>query len=87
MEQIAKPPLDTIESITFFKRDELTTDLICCEINANGQTHLYHEEWEGWEDLIADLEGIDGFRRDWFSKVSQPPFSASRFLAFESRAE
>jgi hypothetical protein len=25
-------PLGQIESVTFYKRDEITTDLICCDV-------------------------------------------------------
>jgi hypothetical protein len=75
------PP--AVERVEFFKRDELTSDLICCEVVVDGQLHFFHEEEIAWPDLIAQLEGLDGFRRDWFSQVSQPPFEERRFVAFE----
>jgi len=74
--------LETVERVEFFKRDELTADLICCELMAAGQIYFVHEEWYGWSGLIAKLEGLDGFRHDWFSRVSQPPFAECRFAAF-----
>ena len=74
--------LETVERIEFFKTDELTTDLLCCEIIAAGQTFFFHEEWSGWSNLTTKLEGLDGFRKDWFAHVSQPPFEECRFVAF-----
>ena len=72
-----------IERIELFERDELTTDLICCEIITAAQSLLFHEEWSGWPDLITRLEGLDGFRKDWSSQISQPSFEECRFVAFE----
>lgn len=31
-------PLTDIQKVTFYKRDELTTDLICCDVEVCGQT-------------------------------------------------
>jgi aminoglycoside phosphotransferase len=42
-------PLAEIERVTFFKRDELTSDLICCNVQAAGRGWLFHEEMTGWE--------------------------------------
>ena len=75
-------PLAAIERVAFFKRDEITTDLICCEVQASGQTWFFHEEAEGWDTLVRHLEGLPGFRRDWYSSVVQPPFAASETIAF-----
>lgn len=76
-------PLQAIERVEFFKRDELTTDLLCCELTSHGQSFFFHEEMSDWSDLISKLEGLDGFRKDWFSQVSQPPFRERRFVAFK----
>jgi hypothetical protein len=72
----------TIDRVTFFKRDELTTDLICCEIEAGGTTWFAHEEAPDWQALLARLEALPGFRRDWFEQVAQPPFAPNAFVAF-----
>jgi len=82
MSSIPEIAMETVERVEFFKRDEFTTDLICCEVVAAGQTHVVHEEWSGWPDLIVKLGRLDGFRKDWFSQVSQPPFEECRFAAF-----
>jgi len=75
-------PLNQIESVTFYKRDEITTDLICCDVMVGGKTLFFHEEPEGWSELIQHLEQLPGFRSDWYSAVSQPPFSLSETVAF-----
>jgi hypothetical protein len=75
-------PLRQIEVVTFYKRDELTTDLICCDVQIGGETFFFHEEAEGWDLLIKHLEQLPGFRSDWYASVSQPPFSLSTTVAF-----
>ncbi|WP_138983903.1 hypothetical protein [Sphingomonas elodea] len=71
-----------VERVTFFKRDELTTDLVCCEIDGGTRQWLFHEEMRGWTVLQARLATLPGFRGDWFVHVSQPAFAASSFLAY-----
>ncbi|MCT2398565.1 hypothetical protein [Novosphingobium mangrovi (ex Huang et al. 2023)] len=79
---LAQLPLDEMARVTFYKRDEITNDLICCEVVMNSQTWSFHEENVGWGLLIKHLENLPGFRSDWFSAVSQPPFAASETVAF-----
>lgn len=75
-------PLADILKVTFFKRDELTTDLICCHVEVRGQTWFFHEEAEGWDELLHHLEQLPSFRKDWYEVVAQPPFAASETVAF-----
>lgn len=81
-ETIAQLPLAKIESVTFYKRDELTTDLICCEIDLGGKIWLFHEELEGWDILVRHMAQLPGFRADWFSAVSLPAFEPCETVAF-----
>lgn len=78
--------IDDVELVTFFKRDEITTDLICCEIAVSapkgGQTWFLHEETPGWERLVKLLERLPGFDPDWRDKVSKPAFVENRTVAF-----
>lgn len=73
-ETIAQLPLAKVESVTFYKRDQITTDLICCEVGLGSETWFFHEELEGWDLLLLHLTQLPDFRADWFSSVSQPPF-------------
>ena len=75
-------PLADIQKVTFYKRGELTTDLICCDVEAGGQVWSFHEEAEGWEALVRYLERLPRFREDWYQAVVQPPFAASETVAF-----
>lgn len=75
-------PLADIEKVTFYKRDELTTDLICCDVEARGQKWFFHEEAERWAQFRHHLERLPGFRKDWYEAVVQPPFAATETIAF-----
>jgi hypothetical protein len=75
--------LQAVERVEFFKRDELTTDLLCCEVTTDGHCFFFHEELSDWPELIAKLEGLKDFRKNWFSQVSQPPFEECRYVAFK----
>ena len=86
MKQTIPCQLVSINRVTFFKRDELTTDLICCEISANGVHWTYHEEMTDWTQLTTELQALPGFAANWFERVSQPPFAASKFVAFQRPA-
>ena len=76
-------PLADIGRVTFYKRDELTTDLICCEVEACGQTWFFHEEADGWEEFLCYLERLPNFRTDWPQAVGHPAFAANETVAFE----
>jgi hypothetical protein len=79
---LAELPLTEVAKLTFYKRDELTMDLICCDVLVGGQTWTFHEELVGSDLLIDHLQGLSTFRGDWFAAVSQPPFSTSETVAF-----
>lgn len=75
-------PLDAIEKVVFYKLDECVTDLICCQVEANGQIRRFHEEEEGWSEFVAYLEELPGFEDDWFQSVALPPFETCETLAY-----
>jgi hypothetical protein len=78
-------PLEGVVQVTFFKRDQLTTDLICCEVvtgRPEKQTFFFHEEMAGWEQLLAHLSQLPGFRADWREAVVHPPFAENRTVAY-----
>lgn len=76
-------PVAEIERVTFYKRDELTTDLICCEVRVAGRDCFFHEQAEGWQLLLDHLAGLPGFKADWFSAVFQHTFERSETVAFQ----
>jgi len=79
---LAQLPLPDIAKVTFYKRDELTTDLICVDVLVGEQVWTFHEELDGWDALIGHLERLPAFDGGWFSAVSQPPFTANETIAF-----
>lgn len=75
-------PLSAIEKVVFFKLDEWTTDLICCEVEAANKVWFYHEEAEGWQEFVSYLKQLPGFRADWYQSVAQPPMAPCETVAY-----
>jgi hypothetical protein len=76
-------PLTSINRVPFYKIDEITTDLICCEISTAEGVWTYHENREDWKQLISQLEAIPSCVRDWPGKVIHSPFAPTAFVAYE----
>ncbi len=76
-------PLSSIDKVTFFKRDEIVTDLICCEVVVADKIWTLHEDMKGWDAVMVHLAGLPGFREDWIETVSQPPFALCETVAFK----
>lgn len=74
--------LTDIAKVTFYKRDEITSDLICCDVAVNGATWTFNEEQVGWDLLLQHIYKLPNFRTDWYAAVSQPPFATSETVAF-----
>lgn len=79
---LAHLPLSEIDRVVFYKRDELTTDLICCDVDVHGLVWTFNEEASGWTDLTAHLSRLPGFRTDWYGAVVHPPFAISDTVAY-----
>lgn len=80
---LSQLPLPDVRSVTFYKRDEITTDLIFCDVDVGGSVWTFHEEANGWTDLIRHLSALPGFRADWHEAVVSPPFAPSVIVAFQ----
>lgn len=78
-------PLPDVRAVVFYKRDETTTDLICCDVEVAGQVWTFHEEAAGWADLIEHLSALPDFRADWYEAVVSPPFATAETIAFDRR--
>lgn len=81
---------DDVLRIRAYKRDELTTDLVCLDVELqDGTTWFVHEEVPGWEDFLDAAEralaGLQSFR-SWFPEVAQPPFARSERVIYEREA-
>jgi len=79
-------PLADIDTVTFYKHDEITSDLICCDVAMAGEVRTFHEGQHGWDALLQHLQRLPNFRTDWFASVSQPPFEASETTAFSRQS-
>ncbi len=75
-------PASSVTKVAFYKRDEITTDVICCEVVLGDEVWTFHEELVGWDSLLTHLSALPDFRADWFSEASQPAFGRSEFVAF-----
>lgn len=82
---LAELPLPNIDAVVFYKRDEVTTDLICCDIEIAGRVWTFHEEAVGWKHLVAHLSALPGFKADWYEGVGKPSFAPSETVAFDRR--
>ena len=74
--------LTDVSRVEFFKRDEITTDLICCEVTVGDIVHYHHEDAPGWDVFVSELQALPGFDCDWYAKVFKPPFAECRTVAF-----
>ena len=80
---IAGLPLDEIRSVAFFKRDMVTYDVICCQVDIGGRLWEFDEEMAGWDEATAHLAQLPGFRLDWFACVMKPAFEECRTVAYQ----
>jgi hypothetical protein len=79
---LAQLRLGDVAKVTFYKRDEITTDLICCEVVVGIKVWTFHEELVGWDLLLKHLQSLPSFHADWFAAVSQVPFEFRKTVAF-----
>jgi hypothetical protein len=69
-----------VEEVCAFKRDLLTTDLICLEFKKLGKEEYYemNEEMVGYHDLLELIpEHLPKFNRGWFSSIALPAFASN----------
>lgn len=82
--------LDEVGEIIAYKIDELTTDLVCCDIvtgSGDGQQiRTIHEEIPGFDALMARFETLPGFNSKWRDAVILPPFATNRTTIYNRAA-
>lgn len=82
--------LDEVRAIVAYKLDELTTDLVCCDIvtgAADGeQIRTIHEELLGFDAAMKTFEALPGFDRQWRDTVVLPPFATNRTVIYDRPA-
>lgn len=79
---------EDVRRAEMYKRDELTTDLVCCDLTVeqNGIRSVYtlHEDAPGWHEFLTWLGMLPGFWADWRSAVILPAFQPNRTVVFEA---
>ncbi len=80
-------PLNSISKVEIYKRDEITTDLISCDVFLGEKYYSFHEEMAGWEKLLDHLAELPGFEEDWRNSVVLPAFDECRTIAFERQID
>lgn len=78
--------LEEVSAIVAYKLDELTTDLVCCDIVTGAddgeQIRTIHEELPGFDAAMASFENLPGFNRQWRDAVILPPFDTNRTVIY-----
>lgn len=77
---------DEVSAIVAYKLDELTSDLVCCDIVTGAgdgeRIRTIHEELPGFDAAMAGFETLTGFDRKWRDAVILPPFAANRTVIY-----
>jgi hypothetical protein len=79
-----------VQRVLAFKRDELTTDLVCLSFISGGSASVeVNEEMEGWDDLLGALPvALPGAMSsdEIYSSVMAPAFVTKETVVFERHA-
>lgn len=78
--------LDEVKAVIAYKRDQFTTDLVCCDIvtGAGGgeQIRTIHEELPGFDLAMARLQALPDFSQTWRADVILPAFATNRTIIY-----
>jgi adenylosuccinate synthase len=74
--------LDEINAVVAYKLDEITTDLVCCDIvtgvGDGEQIRTIYEELPGFDSAMARLKALPAFNQMWRDELILPPFATNR---------
>jgi hypothetical protein len=78
---------DEVSAILSYKLDELTTDLVCCDIVTGAddgqEIRTIHKELPGFDAVMKGFESLPGFDRQWRNAVVLPPFATNRTVVYK----
>jgi hypothetical protein len=81
---------EEVSAIVAYKLDELTTDLVCCDIVTGAgddeQIRTIHEELAGFDAIMTRFEILPGFDQKWRDEVIDPPFATNRTVIYSRSA-
>lgn len=74
-----------VERITAYKRDQLSTDLICLDFACVEGDGLYmvHEDLPGYEEMVRTLEATLPLLAGWWAEVAHPPFAPNATVIYQ----
>jgi hypothetical protein len=77
-----------VRRATAFKRDLLTTDLVCISLDLSSRTVEFNEEMTGWTSVVEALHHVlPGAHpySEWWPAVVKPAFEGCSTTIFERR--
>lgn len=80
----------SLVEIRAFKKDLLTTDLVCLELHIDGLDGVYiiHEEMAGYQRVVEAMERfLPGFTTDWWRSVAFPAFETNYRTVWKKAAQ
>jgi hypothetical protein len=76
-----------VARITAFKRDLVTSDLICIEfVDADGRVYEVNEEVDGYQAVEDALVNRFHVEKDWRRHIALPAFQENRRVLYEGPA-
>ena len=83
--------LTDVRKVVAYKRDEITTDLICFDVvteqSGGRRTWIFHEKQPEFERVVAELSELPGFMTDWRERVVLPPFASCETVVYARNCE
>lgn len=78
--------LSQVTRIEAYKTDLFIVDSICFDLHfADGSVVSKCEEDDEWRKLLARVERLPGFDKQWFGKVAFPAFKECRTVIYEAK--
>ena len=80
---------DAVTRIDTYKRDLLTTDMICLDffVGSRQLTYPVHDEMQGFGVVCAQLRRhFPSVEEDWLPQVTLPPFATNHKVLYEQTA-
>ena len=87
LEVIWEVSWDAIQRVEAFKRDLVTTDLICITVSNKRESIELNEEMAGWAEFIEEMENrlpIIAPRKEWYERVMKPAFAKNHEILFKN---
>ena len=78
--------LADVRQVVAYKRDEITTDLICFDVvteeSGGCRTWTFHEDQPEFEPVVAALSELPEFMTNWRERVVAPTFAPCETVVY-----